>query len=229
MNYIFLDVDGVLNNSDFLMEHKDDECIIDTASVLQLSYLVKNFNARVVLSSSWRSGLNDDLSAKYKTKKLVDGTEIASRTQQLLTILETFGISLYGKTENIYEGDHWSRPTEILNYIDLNLTENDSYVIFDDDDVAMYSQDGKKGDFKELIKHFVQTDFYGHGLDSQAVYKATKILGNRTSQQLLNKIIFSDLVDDITFERYTDDEKASADVRDKAGNLFNITIKEIEN
>ena len=229
MNYIFLDIDGVLNDGPLLTKRADDECIIDTYNVMLLSRLVKEFNARIILSSDWRTDYDENMKPIKETLRLYTGEEVKTRFAQLLTIFESYGIELYGKTDVIYEGDHWSRPSEILKYVETNLTPMDNYVIFDDLDITEYSQAGKSGPFKELVKHFVQTNFDGHGLDSQCIYKATKILGNRTPQQLLNKIIFSELVDDITFERYSDDEKVSADVRDKAGNLFNITIKEIEN
>ena len=55
MNYIFLDVDGVLNNETYFRQHLDDDGILDEENIKLLADLVNKTNANVVLSSSWRT------------------------------------------------------------------------------------------------------------------------------------------------------------------------------
>ena len=67
MNYIFLDVDGVLNDKYYLLFYADEDGVINQKSVDLLAKLVKQFNAKVILSSSWRNGFDDNLQPKYLT------------------------------------------------------------------------------------------------------------------------------------------------------------------
>jgi hypothetical protein len=49
---LFLDIDGVLNGHEFMVEAKS--CKIDPACVRRLNRILKETDARVVLSSAWR-------------------------------------------------------------------------------------------------------------------------------------------------------------------------------
>ena len=74
-NYIFLDVDGVLNNYNWLLKtyHDKDSDIawdLDSKCVYWLADLCKNCNAKIVLSSSWRSSIGDDLQVLPSIKEL---------------------------------------------------------------------------------------------------------------------------------------------------------------
>ena len=50
MNYIFLDVDGVLNSDKSLMT--DDS--LEDALIENLKVIVEKTNAKIILSSAWR-------------------------------------------------------------------------------------------------------------------------------------------------------------------------------
>ena len=52
MNYIFLDVDGVLNSEIYLSSHLDDDAVLDENAIKLLAELVNKTDAKVILSSS---------------------------------------------------------------------------------------------------------------------------------------------------------------------------------
>jgi hypothetical protein len=49
---IFLDIDGVLNNSKWLKENKNNP--IDPAAVNRINVIMQKTDAKIVISSSWR-------------------------------------------------------------------------------------------------------------------------------------------------------------------------------
>lgn len=173
MNYIFLDIDGVLNNCEYLIVHQDEDGIVDPECLDLLEKLVKEFDCKIVLSSAWRLGLDENLQPKFKTVKRFDGSEEPSRCARLLTLFEQRGIKICGKTESIYDGERWSRPIEIYCYVKNNLSPNDNYVILDDEKVQ-----AQKGEPQVINSHFVQTDFYYKGFDEKSYIAAAKIFNN---------------------------------------------------
>ena len=62
MKVIFLDVDGVLNSMDYLEENYEDYRLhpINRICVERLARIVRQTDARLVLSSSWRTGWSPD-------------------------------------------------------------------------------------------------------------------------------------------------------------------------
>ena len=72
MNYIFLDIDGVMNNKiDWISKvnnksevFKDHRMFCDKAWQM-LSDVCKETGAKIILSSSWRLGFKDYISNKY--------------------------------------------------------------------------------------------------------------------------------------------------------------------
>lgn len=119
--YIFLDVDGVLNKrSDWTKPFTlNDEC------VRNFNELVGQINnAKIVLSSSWRSGISRN-------------GEMAKHVEELMDKLKAVGIDTIDKTAVSPDG---SRTKEIDYY--LRRHEIDSYIILDDD-VSLF-EDGKR-------------------------------------------------------------------------------------
>lgn len=161
MNYIFFDVDGVLNNAKFCLSNRRP--YINEDSVELLCKLAKQFNARLIISSSWKNGLNEKLKPIRKL----------GNCSKLLKLLKKYGCKIYAKTETVNEGDHWSRPTEIYNYVHRNLEIGDKFVILDDDDILGAAHPDV---LPTLQKHFVRTSFYGDGFDLLAYKKPHRIL-----------------------------------------------------
>lgn len=171
MLYIFLDCDGVINNKQTFLEmaktrketgiHSDP---IDEKNMSILADFIHKHNAKVVLSSSWRAGLNDDLTPEYP-----DGG-----CARLLKTLKENNIELVGKTDRLYDPDYWERANEILKYVEDNLSSDDNFIIFDDDDV--YGE-GRESDREKIDRHFVKTSFET-GLTEEHILKAERFLNN---------------------------------------------------
>lgn len=105
-NIIFLDVDGVLNNKDYLLKTKD-ALALDPKCIKNFKYIIKKTNARVVLSSSWRNS---------KTK--------------IIQLEINLGIRFLDKTENLYDKD---RSEEIKLWLESNNDKVLNYVVIDDE------------------------------------------------------------------------------------------------
>lgn len=180
-NYIFLDIDGVLNNKDFLLKSKREfGGKIDDRSVQILKRICKEFDAKVVLSSSWRRNLNPDLTLKMHLVKLKDqdmkifGPDYETNTEKLLRTLKENEIELVGITDtetHLLDHIKWDRSGQIARYIQNNFKDEDRFIILDDDDLV--TEGARK--YRCLGKCFVQTDFDDLGLDEKAYQKAKKI------------------------------------------------------
>lgn len=175
-NYIFLDIDGVLNNQGSIMLYHNtlgNEDYFDRGSLTLLSQLCELFNCKVVLSSSWRRGLNDDLTPKHLTTKYFDGSEEESQTARMIRLFKEYNIPLVGKTDTEHHADgKWDRAGQILRYVNKYLQPEDKWVIFDDDDVIGEAPIKHQ---ERLEKHFIQTNFYLSGLSHKEIIKAIKI------------------------------------------------------
>lgn len=173
MNFIFLDVDGVLNWYNTYFE--DDthtrlrEVPLDDECIKNLKKLTEQFECQIILSSSWRRGLNDDLTPRYS-----DGNCAA-----LIAKLNEFGMSLCGKTPTIDSDTewYWTRGTEIVQYLRANAKAGDNFVVLDDDNVVKDATAIPRG---ILRKHFVHTDFMNGGFNEKALNKAIEILNDKT-------------------------------------------------
>lgn len=135
MNYIFLDIDGVMNNQEDwlnkaknnLEEFKGHRMFCDKAWEL-LSNVCSMTNARIVLSSSWRVGLTttkDGFISRYSDDHL---------SGKLLAYFKKYNIELVGLTPSYY--DH--RGTQIATYVENYLKSTDNWVVLDDEDSDMY-------------------------------------------------------------------------------------------
>lgn len=121
MKIIFLDIDGVLNTSQtFIDIHKEwkqtgqRRIEIDEFRVELLADLVKETNAKIVLSSSWRMYWVEPINHKAR---------------EVNEIFNKYGLEIYSMTPRCIIG---LRQDEI----DLWLSKHDnieSFVIFDDD------------------------------------------------------------------------------------------------
>lgn len=146
MKIIFLDVDGVLNNSEWAKRMIDEgvrvyaEDMLEDRAILLLKQIIDATGADVVVSSTWR----DDPKAM----------------EHLLVQLAAYDIWPIGSTPrtNLRRGDDISQWLERYDgYIE-------SYVILDDD-----------SDMTVHMDHLVKTSFE-HGLRHEHVERAIEIL-----------------------------------------------------
>ena len=144
MNVIVLDFDGVITtyNSGYQ---------IDPEKVELLLKIVEETDAKIVISSSWRSH-----NIEATRKKLGD----LPFMKYVVDVTPRF-------TYRDSNGDSWSvaRGTEINHWMMNHENEVDNYVILDDENDMLISQ----------LPHFVQTDIYT-GLGEEHVQKAIEIL-----------------------------------------------------
>lgn len=145
MKIIFLDIDGVLNTSETFKrryyEYKKTGILrleIDEFRLNYLKMIVERTNAKIVLSSTWRSGFTkqDDkvIPIYYKSKQLVDMFNKYN--------LEIYDITPYDKNR--------CRENEILEYLEKS-EDIESFIVIDDE-----CKDLKKFIGNELI--FIKND-----------------------------------------------------------------------
>jgi len=82
MNIIFLDIDGVLNNTHTITNTPD---ILDELCVIRLHKILKYTNARIVISSSWRERSDSHIKLLYETfsKCGINPNVVISKTPSL--------------------------------------------------------------------------------------------------------------------------------------------------
>lgn len=145
--YIFLDIDGVLNDLAFIKENLDKKNssiikIFNPKSVDALNYLLNTlttcYNVNLVISSSWRINMDETVSVLKSNKILLDEISISST-----------GFISPNK-----------RGLEILEYLNDKQDIN-NYVIIDDEDF----------DFKEYFpsSKIIKTNFYHNPLNQEKV------------------------------------------------------------
>lgn len=106
MKVIFLDVDGVLNDWD--TPALSDYHWYRKSCMENLQLLVRNTNAKIVVSSTW----------KYSEKLL----------NKLAKVLEEYGLKIHDVTPDLDD-----KPSEINAYLKAH-PEVENYVVLDDDD-----------------------------------------------------------------------------------------------
>ena len=151
MKVIFLDIDGVLNTEAYRENPDVDyfEAPISEIHMCLLEYLVKQTDAKIVLSSTWR-----EYWKKGKTQSDPFGVYINK-------LFSKYGLEIYDKTPELRD-----RSDEIDAWKKLHQGEVESYVILDDFDFE-WSQENEK--------HLVKTTDE-NGLDEDVVEKAALIL-----------------------------------------------------
>lgn len=149
---IFLDIDGVLN-----CQSSKSGCGswigIDNSKVKILKEIVDKTNAKIVLTSSWKTFWERDYNlithhhGKYLNNKL---------RKQGLHILDKTEDKGRNRGKGIYD---WIKKHNIKNWL-----------VLDDDIFKDYDE--------EIIRHWIKTDFYDNngGLQKNHIEKAIKIL-----------------------------------------------------
>lgn len=148
MNYIFLDIDGVLNNqNDIIRKHKCNaphfEAHFCEEAYKTLGKICKKCNAKVVLSSTWRLGFRNNMQPKEE--------DIFS--QRLLKLFNKYNIDLIGITTLEY----LDRGVQIKKFIKDHLLYHDNYIVIDDEvkNILPYIVKDRvlKIDFKKGLLH----------------------------------------------------------------------------
>ena len=162
MRIIFLDVDGVLNCST-TQDRFHGIMGIDPELVANLAELVKESEkleeTRIVLSSSWRMGVN------------TEGVKIPDSYVYLKERLKEANLEIYDDTPRL----KWStgsrhRGREIAGWLYLNRDkEISSYVILDDIEFKDFEKYG-------MLARHVKTSLFTGGLQKEHIRQALNIL-----------------------------------------------------
>ena len=114
MNYIFFDVDGVLNGTDKNGKWIDNE--IHISKVSRLLQLAKDTNAKLIMSSTWRTSWNNK-------------GELIENHKYCIALNELLQGQLYSVTPVI----NYNRNLEIKTWLQENANPEDNFVCFDDE------------------------------------------------------------------------------------------------
>lgn len=151
MSILFLDVDGVLNNSKHLVENRlllsRSEEHFDKKNVAVLAKIVEIAKPKIVISSTWR---------KMHTLSEIRGFLISAGMTRPVNVVD--------KTPN-YVGVGCKRGDEIQYWLDEHQKE-EPFCILDDDD-----------DMLHLLPFLVQTSFET-GLTEEHIPAVLKLLGS---------------------------------------------------
>lgn len=154
MKVIFLDFDGVLNSAKY--DRERDMTIntnIDESRLPLLKQIIDATQAKIVLSTSWRSHWN---------KNINDCDDVGL---WINTVFKKYGLEIYGKTPQLHMGA--GRKAEVLSWLEFPPETVESFVILDDYALG----------WEELGERLVKTSPYiGLGLEAEHVEKAIKIL-----------------------------------------------------
>lgn len=162
MKIIFLDIDGVLNSSDYRKQLgiKYFSEIIDRRKMPLLKKIVDAADAKIVLSTSWRKFWSEGES------------QLDPVGQYINDVFAENGLTVYSKTPVMEES---GRNAEIKAWLDGKWYV-DNYVILDDKDF---------GWSPELRAHFIRTDLNGDGLEGVQAQETIDVLnGNLRISEL---------------------------------------------
>lgn len=164
---IFLDFDGVLNTEHYqgLLRFQGKPCrdaygaLFAPSSVRGLQHIIDATSADIVVSSSWKSlGLpfiKEMWEARALPGNVIDITPNNASDKWLLTADFKETNPTYGHCKGV----------EIASWLADNADDNASYVIFDDEDVALNSQQ----------PHFLLINPY-EGITTETAETAVRIL-----------------------------------------------------
>lgn len=184
MKLIFLDIDGVLNYDGYSRFTSTGAMFVDPVLIKRLKKIIDFTGARVVLSSTWRSGIFDIRDGKNNTTDARDAAE-------LIAELHKYGVEIYSATPLCGPA---MRGSEIKMFLDGWRGENiENFVILDDIPV-MYPYSGR----------FVHTD-YREGLTEADVDRAIEILGALPAQTSGTTVIVEEGIEDIPDECFFED------------------------
>ena len=135
MNYIFLDIDGVMNNrtdrvrkiKNNLERFKGHSMFCDEAWSL-LASACRKTKAKIILSSSWRMGIavyiEDGAKPQFKPSNEND-----YYTSKLLEYFSSYNIELVGLTTFNYD----YRGNQIMQYVKEHFNDTDNWLVIDDE------------------------------------------------------------------------------------------------
>ncbi|HET8864704.1 MAG TPA: HAD domain-containing protein [Gracilimonas sp.] len=153
---IFLDIDGVLNTLNHLKFQKSEtgaatNKIWSPIACKHISLLCKHYDARIVITSSWRHEYSMDDLYRFFESNDISAKYIVDRTP-----------SNAPQTG----GENYCRGHEINHWLKKRLRKISSYVIIDDEESML----------KEQEPHLVRVDKKTGFSTKEAVTKASKIL-----------------------------------------------------
>lgn len=158
---IFLDVDGVLNSMSFYDTVQSiTENPLDPEAVKRLRRFLDEAErggatTRVILTSSWRSGWDQNPKLRDVGGKMLD------------TYLAMYGVTIYDKTG---VAKNFDRPGEVLDYLRKYPKHVDGFVIFDDANFFWEKH--------HLTDWWVKTDAQVDGLQESMLEPALNMLKN---------------------------------------------------
>lgn len=164
MKIIFLDIDGVLNDLDYIHKAYPEKCAFS-----QRNNINKCINYKMYLEYVKFNFNPENLKV---LKKLCNMTECkivltsSFRCKEVIDALTDLGFPVIGMTNYINQ----NRYLEIMDYLENNDVEN--FVIFDDESV--YLKD------TPLESNLVQTSLYDGGLKDFHIEKTISILNQRS-------------------------------------------------
>lgn len=128
MNYLFLDIDGVLNtgqHSNYLVDNglcetDADGYLFDPEAVKNLQYIIEETDAKIIITSTWR--LDGDMQALWRNRNLAG--EVLGITP---TLLREKGV---GKFRCWLD----NRGMEVEAWLQDNAISPYKYAIIDDED-----------------------------------------------------------------------------------------------
>ena len=150
--FIFLDIDGVLNDCQNLDNPFHDD------KMLLLKKIVDNTQAKIILSSTWRVPY-----LHYKNHISIDSIDF-SYMSIIDTTFHQYNLTLHDCTGDLE--DIRKRPQEIIDYLSHHQCQ--SFIVIDD----------MKLNWGQLSKHLIQTVSY-YGLTKELVDKAIKLLNKK--------------------------------------------------
>lgn len=166
--YIFLDIDGVLNSEHTLnksCENMDQKIasIISDQLVKNLSYLVEKTDAKIVLSSSWRTYFGNNINKPRNIFAMF-----------LVHSLNKYGLKLNDMTPYPKGPYSSERGLEIKTYIDKHNI--DDYVVIDDEKFSDFNKHLNMSRFIQTTFGDETTTIENEGLNIKVAKKAIEIL-----------------------------------------------------
>ncbi|SEQ38946.1 hypothetical protein SAMN02910369_01674 [Lachnospiraceae bacterium NE2001] len=159
MKFIFLDIDGVLNNVNTKEKAPSGNTGIEDSLIKKLADIIACTNARIILTSDWKIGWN------------IDDSLCSEDARYLNTKLKKYNLEIYGKTYDtlVYDPYYEDRGKGIHKYLN-DVRDVESYVVLDDNTFTDFDE--------EIKKHLVLID-YKQGLSDEDVESAIRLLNNK--------------------------------------------------
>ena len=156
MKIIFLDIDGVLN-------YRDSD-VIDERCLDNLKFILENTEARIVLISSWKHFLDDDILKNLREHNNQKQTEEFLKYRNILEKVFVDKLSILDIAPDLGE----YRSDEIALWLTNNLNLNiESFVIIDD-----FNCDYDKN----YPNNWIRPSWFSIGLTNAMAERAIKIL-----------------------------------------------------